>query len=133
MILEKYQMEIGSTIASDPGLHLIGYTTTDGETDRDDEYASMGSQDDDHFIDEIYDGIVYGDIDLYEIMVNATHTIQFQGFYPTHLYKIWRIELYDANRDLYVTTQMSVWSQYPKLRRNYGTNNRILRYKNIQW
>ena len=37
----------------------------------DDEDAYMGSQDGDHLIDELYEGTVYGDIDIDEIMVNA--------------------------------------------------------------
>ena len=58
--LVKHKMEIGLTIASNPGPYLSKYTPTDNETNMDDEYASMGIQYDYHLIDELYEGKVSG-------------------------------------------------------------------------
>ena len=62
--LGKYQMEICSTIASDPGPYLIEYALMDNDNDMDNEYASMGSKYDDHLIGDIYEGTVYREIDI---------------------------------------------------------------------
>ena len=65
-------------------------------------------------------------------MVSATHTIIFQGVDPTNLSNICIIDLDDAKRTLYVTTQIIVRYQDPNIINNYSTNNRMLRYKSIQ-
>ena len=65
-------------------------------------------------------------------MVNATHVRRFQDVDTTHLSKIWILDLNYTKRDLDVTTQTSAQYQDPNLRRNYGTNNYMLRYKRIQ-
>ena len=45
------------------------------------------------------------------------------------LSNIWRIKYEDMKWTLDVTTQHNVRMQDPKLAQNYGTNDRILRYK----
>ena len=101
-------MVIGSTVASDPGLCLIDDTPTDNETYMDNEDASIGSQDDGHRVDDIYQSTVYGEIDFDDIMVNETHSIQFQCVDSTNLSKICRIDFDDSKRNLGVTTQTIV-------------------------
>ena len=59
--LVKGQMEIGSTIYSGTVPYLIEGTPMDDKTDMDDEYTSIGSQYDDHLIDELCEGAVSGD------------------------------------------------------------------------
>ena len=91
----------------------------------------MGSQDDNHLIYELYERTVYGEIDLDDIMVNATHEKWFQGVDPKNPFNIWIIYLDDSKITLDVITQTSVRYQEPKLIRNYGTNNWMLWYKHI--
>ena len=55
-----------------------------------------------------------------------------QGVDTKHLYKIWIIDLDDAKITLDVTNHISVWYKDPKLNWNYGINDCMLRYKNIQ-
>ena len=47
----------------------------ENETNIDDKDESMGSQDDYHLIEKLYEGKVFENIDLDEIMVNGTNTI----------------------------------------------------------
>ena len=97
-----------------------------------DEDTSMGSQDDKHLIDKIYERTASGDIDINEIMVNDTHARLFQDVDTTYISKIWRIDLDNFNRILDVTTQTIVRSQNTKLSRNYGTNKCMIHFKRIQ-
>ena len=48
------------------------------------------------------------------------------------LSKLWRIDLDAAKRTLEVTTQHQKRTENPKLSRNYGTGDRMLRYKRIK-
>jgi hypothetical protein len=50
---------------------------------------------------------------------------------PEHLWKIWRIDIETGKRTLDTTSQTSVRSDDPKIAKNYGTNNHMLRYKRI--
>jgi len=65
-------------------------------------------------------------------MVSAAHGLRHQGVDPKHLSKVWRIEHQDAERTIEVTDQRAVRQDNPKLARNYGTNDRMLRYKHIK-
>ena len=130
--LGKYYMLIVSTIYFDPGMYIIEHTPNGYEIYMDNEDASMGSQYDDYLMYEIYEETVSRDIDLDEIIVNYNHTTLFQGVDTTHLSKIFGIYLYGIKGTLDVTTHKIVRSQDPKLRRNYCTNKRMLRYKFIQ-
>ena len=84
----KYQMEIGSTISYDPGTYLIEDTPMDNETNINDEDSFMRLQDDDQLVYDIYEGTVYGDIDIDVIMVKVTHIRRFQGVDHTQLSRI---------------------------------------------
>ena len=125
-------MTIGSTVDSDPGPYLIDDTPTYDDTNMDDEDTSMGSQYYDPIMDGLCEGTLSGDIDIYDIMINDTHAIIFQGGDSKHLSKIWRIHLCDSKRNMDVTTQMSVWYQDPKIIHKYGTNDLMIQYKPIQ-
>ncbi len=70
--------------------------------------------------------------ELDELMISAAHGIRHQGVDAAHLSKVWRIEHKDAERTLEVTDQRAVRQDNPKLARNYGTNDRMLRYKHIK-
>ena len=67
-----------------------------------------------------------------EFFSHSTHASRPRGVTPEHLSKIWRISHEDAERTIETTIQMSVHTQDPTLSRNYGTNDRMLRYKHIK-
>ena len=125
-------MAIGANIASGNGTYLVEDSPMDDDTNINDEDAYMVSQDENHLIYDLCGRSVSGDIGLDEIMVYSNHARQVQGVYPTHISKIFIIDLDDANITLYVSTQMIVWYQDPNLTRKYGNNNHIIWYKYIQ-
>ena len=63
-----------------------------------------------------------------EFFSHVTNASRPCGVTPEHLSKIWRISQEDARRTINTTTQTSVRTQDPTLSRNYGTNDRMLRY-----
>jgi hypothetical protein len=77
------------------------------------------------------EGALDGNIDLDEIMASAIQGRRHQGVKPEHLSKIWRIDIETAKRTLDATSQTSVRTDDPKIAKNYGTNDRMLRYKRI--
>ena len=64
-------------------------------------------------------------------LVRASHARRSQGVDAVHLSKVWKISLDVAEQTLGITTQTSIHTDDPKLSRNYGTNDRMLRYKRI--
>ena len=82
-------------------------------------------------IDELYNGMFTGYYDPDDIFVSAAHAGRHQGVKAEHLAKFWRIDIEQAKDTLNITTQRSVRTSDPKLSRNYGTNDRMLRYKRI--
>ena len=73
-----------------------------------------------------------GRLNLDKIMVIAIQVRKHKGVEPNHLTKIWRIDHDIAKKAIDITTQRSVWSDNPKLSRNYDTNDRMMRYKHIK-
>jgi hypothetical protein len=72
-----------------------------------------------------------GEIDLDNTMIKAAHARRHKGSDAEHLLKVWRISTAAAERTLDITTENSKRTNDPKLSRNYGTNDRMLRYKRI--
>ena len=64
-------------------------------------------------------------------MVSAAHAGKPKGVSAEHLSKIWRIDLESAKNTLKVTTQGCNRTVDPAFTRNYSTNDRMLRYKQI--
>ena len=64
-------------------------------------------------------------------MVSAAHVGRSKGIDAEHLSKTWRIDVETAERTLDITSQHSMQKDNPTLSRNYGTNDRMLRYKRI--
>jgi hypothetical protein len=120
--LGRFQMSIGSTDSrTDPYLE----TVTDDDSD-------ASSVSDGEAIDDLFDEATRGDIDLDEVMLSATHAGKTtKGVDASLLSKMWRIDLKTAERTLDVTSQNSKRVDNPTLSRNYGTNDRMLRYKRI--
>jgi hypothetical protein len=69
--------------------------------------------------------------DLNKVMLSATHTMKTKGIDASLLSKMWRIDLKMAERTLDVTSQSNKRVDNPTLSHNYGTNDRMLRYKQI--
>ena len=70
-------------------------------------------------------------VDLDEVMASATYAKPSKGVQAAHLAKIWKLDLPTAERTLQATTQKRRHTDNPKMARNYGTNDRMLRYKRI--
>jgi hypothetical protein len=63
----------------------------------------------------------------------ASATARFaSGVSHQHLSKIWRISHEDAQRTLENTSHLLQRTTNPELSRNYGTNDRMLRYRRIK-
>jgi hypothetical protein len=130
--LGKFQASIGSTDAPGNEYLIDDYedNATNPSTDVSDDEESE-EENDDRLLDEIYEGSVRGEIDLDEHLVSAAHAGRHGGIDAEHLSKVWKIDLDSAKRTLDVTSQRSKRTDDPKLSRNYGTNDRMLRYKRI--
>ena len=61
----------------------------------------------------------------------ATHAERPKGVTAEHISKIWRISEEEARRTLEVTTQLNKQDAESTLSRNFGTNDRALRYRRI--
>jgi hypothetical protein len=123
--LGKFKTSIGSTDALG-GEYLIDdqsatQTLTDDETSE-----SESDQDDDQTLDDLYESVTQGEIDLDEIMVDAAHAGKSKGIDPAHVSKIWKIDLKTAERTLEVVSQYNKRTDDPTLSRNYGTNDASL-------
>ena len=65
-------------------------------------------------------------------MVSAAHASRPKVIDTSHLSKIWRIDIESEKRTLDVTSQYRIRINNPTLSRNFGTNDRMLRYKRIK-
>ena len=88
-------------------------------------------EDETQALDDLYDRVTRGEIDLNTIMASATHAEKSKGVDPAHLSKIWKIDLKMAERTLDVVSQFSKRTDDPKLSGKYGTNDRMLQYRRI--
>ena len=91
--------------------------------------SDSGDEDENQALDDFYNRVTRGEIDLNTIMASATHAEKSKGVDPAHLSKIWKIDLKMAERTLNVVSQFSKRTDNPKLSRNYDTNDRMLRYR----
>jgi hypothetical protein len=123
--LGKFKASIGSTNATSSEFLV------DDDDSATEDPTDSESEDDEQVLDDLFDRVTKGDLDLDEIMVSAAHAGKSKGIDAAHLSKIWKIDLKAAERTLDVTTQNSKRTDDPTLSRNYGTNDRMLRYKRI--
>jgi hypothetical protein len=124
--LGKFKSAIGSTNATD-STYLMDddssqSTTDDVESEIEDSEVEMN---------KLYDDVVGGNVDLDDIMVGATHASKPTGITAEQLSKTWRIDMETAERTIGITSQHNQRVDNPTLSRNYGTNDRMLRYKRI--
>mgnify|MGYP000532748194 CR=1 FL=1 len=125
--LGKVKVSIGSTDASSSE-YLVD---DDNSTAHDPTDSDTDEEDDEQILDDLFESVTNGKIDLDEIMLSATQAGKSRGVYASHLFKIWRISLDAAERTLDITSQNSKRTNDPTLSRNYGTNDWMLRYKRI--
>jgi hypothetical protein len=117
----RFKSSIGSTnIAKDKNLQDDATETSTDE----DSNASLASN-------NLEDDCAYK-VDLDEFMASATHARPRKNTTAEHLSKVWCIDLERAKLTLDITTQNCGRVDNQDLSRNYGTNNKMLRYKRIQ-
>ena len=76
---------------------------------------------------ELKKEIPTGDCDPDDIFVSATHAEINQCVKEEHISKVWRIDIEQAKDNLNTTPQKSVRNDSPKLSRNCGMNDLMLR------
>ena len=79
---------------------------------------------------EIFEERIIQDGDPY-VIVGAATAGKSRGVTPEHLSKVWRIGHDDAARTLDATTQLIHRDPGTTLSRNYGTNDRAIRYRHL--
>ena len=124
--LGRFQTAIGSTDASGSKFLVGNDESTAHESDSD-----TRKEDDVQVLDDLFEDVTNGDIDLNEIMISATYAGKSKGVDAAHLSKIWQIDLKTAERTLNITSQNSKRADDPTLSRNYGTHDWMLWYKRI--
>ena len=125
--LGTFQIAIGSCNTHD-GEFLVDNSNSPQPSDDSD----LGDSNDKQLLDELFEYVTEGTVNLDEMMVSAAHGGKSKGINAAHLAKIWQIDLDLAEKTLGITTQNSQRTDDPKLSRNYGTNDRMLRYKRIR-
>ena len=122
--LGLFQATIGPTDAP-RGTYLV-----ETVNDNDSESCSIGNSDDES-VTTLFESSLRGEINLDNIMMSAAHARRPKGIDAEHLSKTWRIDQKQAKRTLEITSQHSRRADDPTLSRNYGTNDRMLRYKRV--
>jgi len=110
--------------------------TEDDESDDEDDEVNESIRDEREFLGDDREPIDYEDWDfqmdmedLDAYMALAATAGKAKGVDAEHLSKIWRISYDDAKHTIEATSQNSIRTHDPTLSRNYGTNDRMLRYK----
>jgi hypothetical protein len=114
-----FKMSIGSTYVT----HSTLLTVTSDDVWSEDQPEGYEESEEDQW-DDMED-------EIDSAMASATARFA-SGVNPKHLSKIWRISHEDAERTLDNTTHLLQRTTNPELSRNYGTNDRMLRYKRIR-
>lgn len=128
--LSQMMCSIGSCDANDDTTLFGDIPTSPGDE------IELQDLDDEAIMDHIFASVTNGTIDLEDVplkeaQVSSTYARPKEGLDAQHLSKVWSIDLPTAKRTLEVTTQHQVQTDDQKLARNYGTNDRMLRYKRI--
>jgi Reverse transcriptase (RNA-dependent DNA polymerase) len=121
--VSMFKMNIGSTNVSKVNVNTLldVEDADDSQADTDDDNATLSEVESDYLED---------DLDVF-FQASSTTAGRVRGVDPAHLSKVWRISHEDAKRTLDNTSQHSLRSDDTTLSRNYGTGDRMLRYKRI--
>jgi hypothetical protein len=114
-----FKMSIGATHSSDSTLLTVL---------SEDEWSDDTSEDTEEEREDDWEGL---EAEIDDFMASAVATFA-SGVTPEHLSKVWRISHEEAKRTIDNTTHLSVRPRDTTLSRNYGTNDRMLRYKRIK-
>ena len=126
--LSQLKRAVGSTYSFDT-IHLADDDLSDTTSPEHHEVEHMDVQ---QIHDSLYQHSKEGTINVDDIIVSAVHAGRHQGVKPPHLAKLCHIGENTAKQTLDITSQKSVRTDNPKLSRNYGTNDWILRYKHLK-
>ena len=108
----------------------IGATVATEEDEENDDGSSVEDEEHGDAMDLDLDAL--DDVDLDDFFVSSVNAGKPNGIGAEHLAKVWRISHDDAKRTLAVTSQRSKRPEDPTLSQNYGTNDRMLRYRRIE-
>jgi hypothetical protein len=122
-------MTIGSMNVTDQQ-YLIGNESPDAYLSI--ETPPQEENSDNTCLDKIHIDSIEGYLNLDGIIVSAIQKGRHKDVEPNYLAKIWRIDKAITKKTIDITTQRSVRTDNPKLSRNYGTNDRMLRYKHLK-
>jgi len=121
--LEVWKSSIGSMNAGSNSPFLC--------EEQSDSPFDAASMDDQELIDAALDHLSTMDDTLDEIMAAGATAGQSKGVSAQHLSKVWRIDVPTAEKTIELTTQLNCRTHNPRLAKNYGTGDRMLRYKRI--
>ena len=103
-----------------------------GATDVDENPYVITDDDDRSMSDGSHESVsITSEMDLDEFFVSGVTAGKSHGVDAAHLSKVWRISHDDAKRTIQATSQHSARPTDPTLTQNYGTNDRMLRYRRI--
>ncbi len=127
--LGRFQSAIGSTNVTDSDYLMDDDATQDTAPSTN---FDLGEEQEELLRDILCAEALKGTLDLDDLMVSAAHASCSKGVNAEHLSKTWRIDLETAQRTIDITTQHSQRTDNPTLSRNYGTSDRMLRYRRIK-
>ena len=129
--LGEFQAATGSTdVTTYTHLEDDDTSNTEPSTDSDASSHENTSVTDEDAMDALWEESIVGGIDFDNTIVSSAN--RSKGVSAEHLSKTWRIDLETAERTLDVTSQHCQRKDNPELSCNYGTNDRILRYKRVK-
>ena len=127
----QYKMSIGATTVTGLDLDDDLSASSSSECSCDDDECSCDMSPPLSDLEFIQD-LAQDDLTIDDFMASAASAGERRGVKPDHLSKIWRISHEEAKATLEATSQKSIRTDNPKLSRNYGTNDRMLRYRRIR-
>ena len=125
--LSGFMMSIGATNAYHASELFPDDESQDSGATSDNDTNTEASAEDMEYSSEEWQSL---DLDDYFVSSASAHQAA-RGVTAEHLSKVWKVSIPDAQRTLEATTQRRTHQDTPTLSRNYGTGDRMLRYKRI--
>jgi hypothetical protein len=118
------------TIENNKSTSECNSSTSEGSSSSDDmSDNNMSDEQINQLWDDMIEAASVGVIDMDEVMAATASSMR--GVSSDHLSKVWRISIEEADDTIKITSQSKIHSADPQLAKNYGTNDRMLRYKHI--
>ena len=118
----KFAADVGSTNANPQDCDMFSANPQDSAPN-DTNFKSL------HPLEDLVDCELFEDIQ--KSVVSASHAEKPKGVTPEILMKVWRIDNATTKRTINVTSQLARQYANTTLSRNFGTNDRMLRYRRI--